>query len=206
MKVHIYLNFDGNCAEAFDFYKSVFGGEFKSKMMFGDMPARNGEETTNIDEEYKSRIMHMSLALGDNNIDLMGCDIMPGQEKKKHTIGSNMHISLLPASKEQADTLFDALKDNGGTVEIAMKDEFWGAYYGMCTDRFGVQWMINYDYNAQESGSKDNKADDDSNTAKGEVHALRKRDHESSIDGAKQEGGGEEESTTTPKKKTKADT
>ena len=70
-------------------------------------------------------------------------------------VGSNMHVSLLPDTKEQADKIFNALTNEGGSILSSLKDEFWGSYYGTCKDRFGVQWMLNYDYPKEETEKKD---------------------------------------------------
>lgn len=135
MKAHVYLNFDGTCAEAFDFYKSVFGGDFAMKQTFGDAPMAN-----EMPAEMRDRVMHVSLPLGDN-LELMGSDTMPGMGKP-FVAGTNTHVSLMPDSREQADQLFVRLSENG-SQDMPMENQFWGAYFGMCTDRFGVQWMIN---------------------------------------------------------------
>lgn len=130
-----YLNFNGNCAQAFDFYRSVFGGEFASKMKYSDMPseAPSGAGAS-------SRIMHMGLPIGKNNM-LMGCDIPEHFEEAR---GNNFHISLDADSPAEADKLFAALSA-GGKQTMPMARMFWGSYFGMVTDKFGVQWMISFD-------------------------------------------------------------
>lgn len=140
MKVHPYLNFDGKAEEAFNFYKSVFGGEFVggvSKM--GDAPG-----TENLSDDEKNRVMHIALRISDE-LFLMASDIVPSMG---HTLieGNNNYISLHPTSKEEADRLFNGLSA-GGTIEMPLEDTFWGAYYGSFKDQFGVYWMVNFDYN-----------------------------------------------------------
>lgn len=136
-KVNPYLNFDGKAEEAFNFYKSVFGGEFAGAgiMRMGDAPG-----CENITAEEKNRVMHVSLPIGDGAV-LMASDTMPsmGHELK---VGNNNYISLHPDSKEEADRLFAGLSA-GGKVEMPMEDMFWGDYFGSFQDKYGVQWMIN---------------------------------------------------------------
>jgi PhnB protein len=134
-----YLNFNGNTEEAFNFYKSVFGGEFLSVMRFKDNPECG--EMTDADKE---RIMHISLPIGDGAV-LMGTDSLESLGQKL-TLGNNFYICLSPDTKEEADKLFNGLSA-GGKIEMPIQDMFWGAYWGSFTDKFGVQWMINYHKN-----------------------------------------------------------
>ena len=136
MKVHTYLNFDGNAGEAFDFYKSVFGGEFTSKMKMSEAP-----DADKYSEEEQDRIMHISLPLGGGAV-LMASDIFTSMGQKFEG-GSNVYISIHPDSKEEADRLFDGLS-KGGEIEMPMEDQFWGDYFGSFIDKFGVKWMVNY--------------------------------------------------------------
>ena len=131
-KLNPYLNFDGKTEEAFNFYKSVFGGEFMGEVSrLKDVPGMQ------IPEEAKERVIHVALPIG-NDV-LMGSDIMPGQP---FTVGNNNYISVFPDSREEADRLFAALSE-GGEVEMPMEDQFWGDYYGSCREKFGVHWMFN---------------------------------------------------------------
>ncbi|WP_186755082.1 VOC family protein [Echinicola salinicaeni] len=136
MKVNPYLNFDGKAEEAFEFYKSVFGGEFTANMKMSDAP-----DTDKLAKEEQSRTMHISLPISPNTI-LMASDILPsmGHSLKQ---GNNSYISIHPDSKEEADRLFNGLSE-GGTIEMPMADQFWGDYYGSFIDKFGIHWMINY--------------------------------------------------------------
>lgn len=135
-KMNPYLNFDGNALEAFNFYKSVFGGEFTGVHKMGDAPG-----CENLPEEEKNRVMHIALPL-DEHTTLMASDIMPsaGHVLK---VGNNVHLSLHPKSKEEADRLFKGLSE-GGEVEMEMQDTFWGAYFGNFRDKYGINWMINF--------------------------------------------------------------
>lgn len=133
--VNPYLNFNGNTEEAFNFYKSVFGGEFATIMRFGDTPG-----CENMPETEKNGIMHVALPMGSSI--LMGTDVPKSMEQVK--FGTNSSITIDAESREEAKRLFDGLAV-GGKIGMPMDDMFWGAYYGMLTDKFGVQWMINFD-------------------------------------------------------------
>jgi len=139
--VNPYLNFDGNTEEAFNFYKSVFGGEFMGNgmMRMSDVPDMPG-----LSDEEKNRVMHVSLSLGNGQV-LMGSDILPSMGHKL-TVGNNNYISLSTNSREEADRLFEGLS-GGGEVEMPMQDQFWGDYFGSFKDKYGVCWMINYSNN-----------------------------------------------------------
>ena len=137
MKVNPYLNFDGNAREAFEFYKSVFGGEFSAVQTFGEMPA--GDKP--MSEEEKSLVMHISLPLGDGQF-LMASDVSKAMGMKL-VVGNNNYISLHPDSLEEAKKLFKELSE-GGEIEMAFEKQFWGDHFGSFKDKFGVGWMINY--------------------------------------------------------------
>ena len=137
-----YLNFPGNTEEAFNFYKSVFGGEFITLQRFKDTP-----EADRASAEDKDKIMHVSLPIGKGNI-LMATDAVESMGHKL-TVGNNFYLSLSTESEEETKKLFDALSA-GGKVTMPLDKTFWGAYFGMLTDKFGVQWMVNYDYNQQK--------------------------------------------------------
>lgn len=136
--INPYLNFPGTTEEAFNFYKSVFGGEFTALQRFGETPQGN-----KLSPELKNKIMHVSLPIGNGNI-LMATDAI--DEMGHHvTPGTNFYISITPDSKGEADRLFKGLSA-GGKVGTPLQDMFWGAYYGDFTDRFGIKWMVNYTY------------------------------------------------------------
>jgi PhnB protein len=133
-----YLNFNGNTEEAFNFYKSVFGGEFITLQRFKDTP-----EADRVAPADKDKIMHVSLPIGKGNI-LMATDAVESMGHKL-TVGNNFSLSISAESEKEADKLFNGLSA-GGKVEVPMSKMFWGAYFGMFTDKFGIKWMINYDY------------------------------------------------------------
>ena len=137
--VNPYLNFNGNTEEAFKFYKSIFGGEFVILQRFKDMPG--AEKMTPPNE--MNRIMHVSLPLGKVGM-LMGSDA-PESRGMKVAFGNSVNISIEAESEEEAMRLFKGLSDKG-KVAMPIGKQFWGAMYGMCTDKFGINWMINYTY------------------------------------------------------------
>lgn len=141
--INPYLTFLGNCEEAFNHYKSVFGGEFTYVGRFSEMPQEEGKT---MPEEDKNKIMHISLPIGGGT-SLMGSDT--GGEWATHTVvGNNISISITADSKEQADKLYSGLSD-GGQASMPMNKTFWGDYFGMCTDKFGINWMISFNENPQ---------------------------------------------------------
>lgn len=142
--VNIYLTFDGNCKEAFDYYKSVFGGEYPYAGTFGEMPPQEGMPP--MTEDDKRRIMHISLPVSKETI-LMGSDIV--SFSPKITVGNNFSISVNAASRDEADKIFAGLSA-GGTITMPLNKTFWGAYFGMCTDKFGINWMMNFDESPQK--------------------------------------------------------
>lgn len=138
--VSIYLNFERDTEEAFEFYKTVFGTEYVDGITrFGDMPT--SEEGPTIDDADKNLVMNVALPLMGGVV-LMGTDA-PASMGFQLNKGNNVYINLQPDTREEADSIFAALSA-GGTVEQVMTEEFWG-YYGSCADRFGVQWMLNVD-------------------------------------------------------------
>ena len=139
--INPYLVFNGNCEEAFLFYQSVFGGEFPYVGKFKDMPQAEGKPA--LSEEEGNKIMHVTLPIGDGSI-LMGSDISSASGDV--VFGQNISLSINAQSKDEADKLFNGLSA-GGTVTMAMNQTFWGAYFGMFTDKFGINWMVNFDEN-----------------------------------------------------------
>nr|WP_315206515.1 VOC family protein [uncultured Flavobacterium sp.] len=139
--INPYLVFNGNCEEAFLFYKSVFGGEFPYIGKFKDMPPAEGNPV--LSEADGNKIMHVSLPIGDGSV-LMGSD--SNSASGEVTFGQNISISINTKSKEEADKLFNGLSA-GGTVTMPMSQTFWGAYFGMFADKFGIGWMVNFDEN-----------------------------------------------------------
>ena len=138
-KLNTYLNFAGKTEEAFNLYKSVFGGDFNSLVRFKDMPM----EGFQIPEADQDKIMHVGLPIGDDNL-LMGTDTLESLGQKL-VQGNNVYISVQPDTKEEADRIFRALSE-GAEVEMTMADQPWGDYYGSLRDKFGTGWMVNYSY------------------------------------------------------------
>jgi len=135
-KLNTYLNFDGKAEEAFNFYKSVFGGAFLSVNRMSDMPG--AEQLT---EEERGRLMHIALPIGKDDV-LMASDTVPSMGHRL-TPGNHSYISVFTESREEADQLFSGLSESG-EIEMAMEDTFWGDYFGSFKDKFGIGWMINY--------------------------------------------------------------
>lgn len=142
--INPYIHFNGNAEEAFNFYKSAFGGEFAMVIRFKDMPM----EGHPIPESEANRIMHIALPIGKGSV-LMGSDTP--EFMGKHNLRENRSkISISAESKEEADHLFNGLSA-GGEVEMPMEDSPWGSYFGMFRDKYGIEWMIDFDakYNGQ---------------------------------------------------------
>jgi PhnB protein len=142
--VNVYLNFEGNCEEAFNFYKSIFGGEFSYLGRFKDMPPQEGIPPITAEEAEK--IMHVSLPISKETI-LMASDT-GGEWCAKVTQGNNFSVSINTDSKAEADRLFKGLSA-GGQVTMPMEKTFWGSYFGMFTDKFGINWMVSFDEQPQ---------------------------------------------------------
>ena len=136
-KLNAYLNFAGNAEVAFAFYRSVFGGEFTALVRFKDMPM----EGFTLPKADENKIMHIGLPVGKDDV-LMASDTLEslGQKLAK---GNNIYLSFNPDSKEEADRIFRALAA-GGTIGMPIANQPWGDYYGHLTDKFGIQWMVNY--------------------------------------------------------------
>src|SRR5215217_4920070 len=128
--LNVYLAFDGNCDEAINFYKKVLGGEIITRQTFGEAPMPS-------DENSKNRIMHIHFK--SENIELMASDSMPGQPVSS---GSNISLSINLTDENEQTKIFNALAEDG-TITMPLADQFWGARFGMLTDRFGFNWMLN---------------------------------------------------------------
>lgn len=137
--INPYINFNGNAEEAFNFYKSVFGGEFARVMRFKDLSVPEAP----FSEKEANKIMHIALPIGKNI--LMGNDV-PESMGRVNENENRSKISISAASKEEADTLFNGLSA-GGTVEFPIGDSPWGSYFGMFRDKYGIEWMVDFDSN-----------------------------------------------------------
>jgi PhnB protein len=130
MKLHAYLTFNGNCEEAMNFYAACLGGEIVEISRFGDAPMP-------ISEEAKNKIMHIRMTFGDAT--LMASDTNEGQTVN---FGDNITLSVGTTDIEETNTIFAQLAE-GGNITMELQDTFWGAKFGMLTDKFGVSWMFN---------------------------------------------------------------
>lgn len=137
IKLDPYLNFAGTTEEAFAFYKRVFKSEYSAFMRFGDMPA-----SEKMSKEDRNNVMHVALPIGEHSV-LLGTDVMksPNQSLVQ---GENFLIRVSLDNKSEAVRIFDALNE-GGQVIIPLTNEPWSELFGMCRDKFGIQWMINFD-------------------------------------------------------------
>lgn len=138
MKIHPYLNFAGKAEAAFRFYESVLGGKLTEIHRFGSMP-QDGSFT--LTAEQKAFVMHVGLELPDGQM-LMASDMIEGMGPPR-VEGNNISISIHPSSKAEADRVFAGLA-KGGAITMPIADQFWGDYFGGLTDRFGINWMVNY--------------------------------------------------------------
>ena len=137
-KVDIYLNFNGNTEEAFNFYKQVFQVDFDEDIMrISDMPAEPGSPEPS--EEDKQKIMHIGLPIAPHTT-LRGTDIIEAWGQKL-TQGNHFYVHFQPNTREEVDRIFKALSQDG-EVEMPLEDQFWGDYFGSLKDKFGIQWMV----------------------------------------------------------------
>ncbi len=136
--INPYLNFMGNTEKAMNFYKSVFGGQFSIFQRYREIPG--GEKMSDDDQE---KMMHISLPLSSSNV-LMATDALESMGQPL-TIGNNFYLSVNAENEKDADRIFNALTE-GGQIKLAMNKAFWGSYFGMLTDKFGIQWMVSYDF------------------------------------------------------------
>lgn len=135
--INPHINFNGNAEEAFHFYKSVFGGEFAMIMRLKDMA---GPEHP-VSESEANKIMHIALPIGQNI--LMGNDV-PESLGPVNENENRSKISVSAESREEADKIFNGLSA-GGTIEIPIGDSPWGSYFGMFRDKYGIEWMVDFD-------------------------------------------------------------
>ncbi|MES2588539.1 MAG: VOC family protein [Bacteroidota bacterium] len=135
--INPHVNFNGNAEEAFTFYKSVFGGEFAQIMRFKDLSSPEFP----IPEKEANKIMHIALPIG-NNV-LMGNDV-PESMGPTNENENRSKISISAESKEEADKLFKGLSA-GGQIEMPIDDSPWGSYFGMFRDKYGIEWMVDFD-------------------------------------------------------------
>lgn len=140
MQFTTYLNFDGNCAEAFAFYARVFGGTIVQRSTFGEIPP--SENMPPLPEAFRQRILHVHLQIGSQS--LMGSDAMPNAEPRNGGFqpAQGMWVSIQADSVADARRVFDELSHDGA-VFMPFEATFWSAGFGMVRDRFGTPWMVN---------------------------------------------------------------
>lgn len=141
-----YINLKGNTEEAFNFYKSVFGGEFLGVVRFRDFP----DNSMGVGESDLDKIAHIALPLGPHNV-LMGTDAIDSMPKE-FVQGNAFSITLEPETAEEAEQLFNGLSA-GGDVEMPLTKTEWAEKYGSFSDKFGVQWMVNYTGDVEFAGA-----------------------------------------------------
>ncbi|WP_018343715.1 VOC family protein [Cytophaga aurantiaca] len=135
-RIDPHINFNGNAEEAFTFYKSVFGGEFTSLVRMKDISTAEHP----VAEEDIDKIMHIALSIGPNL--LMGNDV-PSFLGKTNENENRSKISVFAESKQEADKIFNGLSA-GGSVEYPIGDSPWGSYFGMFRDKYGIEWMVDF--------------------------------------------------------------
>lgn len=138
-QINPYIHFNGNAEEAFTFYKSIFGGEFAMVMRFKDMPS---DPNYPIAEGEANKIMHIALPIGKSDI-LMASDT-PESMGKHNENETRSKISISAETKEEANTLFNGLSQDG-IIEVPIAESPWGSYFGMFRDKYGIEWMVDYD-------------------------------------------------------------
>jgi PhnB protein len=132
MKIVCYLNFNGNCEEAFEFYKEALGGEIFYIQRYGESPV-------DVSDNYKNKILHLAYRFRQN--ELYASDTFEGQAVKP---GDNMALNLEPESEEQLDQIYEKLS-RGGKILMPLQKTFWNAKFASFVDKFGINWMLNFE-------------------------------------------------------------
>lgn len=136
MPINAYLNFNGNCREAVEYYAEVFQTDPPQIMAFGDTPP---DPNFSLPEEAKNLVMHTQLRIAGSIV--MFSDIFPGMS---YTQGNNISLTVVSKNVEEINSLFDKLKE-GGKVQMELQETFWSKRYGMVTDKFGIGWQLSYE-------------------------------------------------------------
>lgn len=139
-KINIYLHSEGKTEEAFNFYKSVFGGEFATFVRYSSIPEQSG--FPEVSEDEKEKIMHVELAIGKENV-LMGADTLKSMRQEIHH-GNNFSIYISTESREETEKIFNKLAE-GGKVTMPLAKTFWSEYFGTCNDKFGIRWKVDFE-------------------------------------------------------------
>ena len=132
-QVNVYINFNGETEEAFQFYRSIFGGEFLEIQRFDENPDQS------LSDHEKQKIMHIAYQIGDNLV-IHGADVLESSGQPRAE-GNNFHLLVEPGSREEIDRLFGLLSKDG-KVTMPLQETYWGSYYGHCTDKYGIQWRF----------------------------------------------------------------
>ena len=143
-QINPHILFKGNTEEAFNFYKSVFGSEFSMLIRMKDLP---NDPNNPISEKVGNKIINIALPIGKSNV-LMGSDVAEHFMDQELVTGNRYTISISAESKEEADQLFNGLSADG-EIEFPISDSPWGSYFGMFSDKYGIQWMVDYDHKKQ---------------------------------------------------------
>lgn len=133
MAIEAYLNFNGNCREAVEYYAEVFGTEKPRMMTFGDAPPNPDHP---IPEEAKNLVMHAQLIITDSKV--MFSDVFPGMPFVQ---GNNISLSVISKDIDEVQAIFHKLKE-GGTIHMELQETFWSKCYGNLTDKFGIDWQV----------------------------------------------------------------
>jgi len=141
-KIHAYLNFNGNCEEAFKFYEQVFNTENTGIYRFGDMPS---DPEYPLPDEAKNLVSHTAIALNDSTM-LMGSDCFEGFNQKAIP-GTNTYIMLDTDTPQEATNLYAALSVDAQNIEMPLGEQFWAELFSSFTDKYGISWMIHYEGN-----------------------------------------------------------
>ena len=149
-KIHAYLNFNGNCAEAFNFYESVFNTKSIGTYRFGEMPT---DGTHEIPEAAKDKVMHTALLINESTM-LMGSDVVEEFGHQYQAGGNSVYIMLDTETAEEAKEIYDKLSVNAQRMEMPLGEQFWAELYACFADQFGINWMIHYE------GNKANQTED----------------------------------------------
>ena len=140
--INPYINFNGNAEEAFNFYKSVFGGEFGNIIRFKDVASAEFP----IPEAEANKIMRITLPIGEA---VLIANDVPESMGRVNENENRSKIAVFTKSREEADKIFTGLTQ-GGSIEVPMDDGPWGTYFGMFRDKFGIEWTVEFDPNSEK--------------------------------------------------------
>lgn len=142
MTIRTYINFNGNCREAVEYYAEVFGTEKPQFMLYRDMP--DDDDSFPVTEDNADLILHTTLDIEGSTV--MFSDIPPGMS---FTVGTNVSLVVMSNDMERLRSMFNMIRENGGTVGMDLQETFWSKLYGYVIDKFGVGWQFDYDKEAE---------------------------------------------------------